>query len=111
MPKYSKKEREEALASLRESISEGKTIWTMLMHRSASGMSRVIQIIVFSIHGEEVSPLYLGYNAAKALDLPYDKKHEGIKMGGCGYNAGLEIVSRLSRALFGESDKLKERAL
>ena len=97
MSKISKSEREEALARLREWVKPGDTIYTTLESVSRSGMSRVIRLIKF----ENNEPSYLSYNAYLAgVGSGFDRKRDGIKVGGCGMDMGFALVHELSYVLF-----------
>lgn len=86
--------RDEAIAKLRDLLSPGDTVQTILRHRSRSGMSRSISPVV---NGEDVS-----YLVAPACGLSFDRKHGGVRMGGCGMDMGFALVYDLSRALWPE---------
>lgn len=90
------REQQEAIERLREHVKPGDTIFCKLQHVSKSGMLRVIQLIKI----ENNEPLYLGWNVAKALGMTYDKKREGVKIGGTGMDMGFALVYDLSRTLF-----------
>lgn len=97
-------ERKAALERLRETIDLGDTIYSIMRHRSRSGMYRVVQLIIV----RDNRPLYLGCDVATALGLRYDRRHEGI--GVRGLDSAEHVVSRLSRALFHDS-AIRHRAL
>jgi len=124
---------EEALDRLRF-LKKGDTIFTILKHVARSGMYRVVDVRFFRVVTREVSwstgerrengsivtrsarrrvaePLWLSYNCALALGLRWDKRHEGVGMGGCGYDVGHGIVYKLSLALFGDGYCLEHRWL
>lgn len=84
--------KETAIARLRELLRPGDTVQTILRHRSRSGMSRSISPVV---NGEDVS-----YLVAPACGLSFDRKHGGVRMGGCGMDVGFALVYDLSRRLW-----------
>lgn len=96
MTKAQKKERDRAREYIHRWVEPGDTLYTILRHCSRSGMSRSIQVVKM----EETGLVYLGYNAALAIGMPYDRKNEGVKMGGCGMDMGFALVYELSHALF-----------
>lgn len=98
MATATKQERTEALERLRALISPGDTIYTQIKHVSRSGMMRIVQVYVF----KDNEPRYLGFNVAEACGYPYDRNHEGIKVGGCGFDAGFDVVYHLGSYLFPE---------
>jgi hypothetical protein len=89
------KEREEAIAKLREILKAGDTVYTILRHVSKSGMLR--HISVFTFPGGE--PMQWDYNVARALDWPLAKGN-GIKVDGAGMDMGFHLVYCLSATLF-----------
>ena len=94
-------EQETAIEELRKAMRPGTTIFTVLRHRSKSGMYRVIDVYVI----KDNTPLRYSWSAAKALGMRYDKKHEGIGVSGCGMDMGYHIVNSLSYALHGTESK------
>ena len=79
-------------------IKPGETIYTKLNHVSQSGMMRVIDLYVM----RDNAPVRITWSAAKATDSTYNRKHEGLQMGGCGMDMGFAAVYGLSYALFGK---------
>jgi hypothetical protein len=96
MARYSKAEQEEARAMLRDHLRPGVTVYTILRHRSASGMLRVIDLLT----QEKDGPRWLGYNAARAMGDTYDDARDGIRVGGCGMDMGFALVYNLGRTLW-----------
>ena len=84
--------KEESAAKLREILSVGSTVQTILRHTSRSGMSRSISPIV---DGQDVS-----YLVAPLLDRKVDQNNGGIKLGGCGMDMGFELVYEMGYALW-----------
>lgn len=99
------KERDEAIARLREILKPGDTVYTVVRHVSASGMSRVIDLYHFSIRGGKIHKSWLSGLAARAIGWRRDAKHDGIKVQGCGMDMGFHVVSTLSRVLYPEADR------
>lgn len=102
---WTKNERKEAVLALREIVKPGDTVYVSLKHVSRSGMLRVIQPFII----QEGRPRHIGYLAAKAIDLPYDRNKEGVRIGGCGMDMGFALVYDLSRVLFPEGFKVDGR--
>ncbi len=96
MTKTQELEREKALTRLREELTPGDTLYTVLRHVSSSGMTRWIDVYKMTEDGPE----YLSWWAAKVVDSPVNGTHEGIKRGGCGMDMGFDLVYSLSRSLF-----------
>ena len=100
----SKSESKEAIERLREVVKEGDTVFTVLRSVSRSGMMRVIAPIIIRPREDkpgEVETWHIGYNAALALEQPYDRDREGVKVSGCGMDMGFHLVYELSSLLFG----------
>lgn len=107
-------ERDEAIAKLREWIKPGDTVYTVLDHISASGMSRAIRVVLLqteckTINGQLIGKtvdLHPNYSVGKALGLRHWKRNgreqDALVVGGCGMDMGYHIVYSLSRTLFPE---------
>lgn len=99
-------ERAEAIARLREWIKPGDVVYTILRHRSRSGMSRTIDVLGIdpSEKGAGGSPrvFAFGWNVAKALGWTFDREREGVKVSGCGMDMGFHLVYAMSSAMFPE---------
>lgn len=95
MSKVTQKRHDECIARLREWVKPGDTVYCILKHRSASGMSRVIDLYLY----HEGDMLRISPWAADLLE-GYNDKHEGCKAGGCGMDMGFHLVSNLGYALF-----------
>ncbi len=101
MPKYSKSEREEALARLREWIKPGATVYTVLDHVSRSGMSRNVRVVLLEKDDKgEPYALHPNHAVAVVLGLRRAKNGDGVVISGCGMDMGLHLVYELSHALF-----------
>lgn len=110
-------ERLEAVAKLREMLPPGSTVYTILRHVSASGMSRKIGLLIAKaepVHADYASQFATGTitPAAAAVDITWlaakalgDKVCEhrmgwAIKVSGCGMDMGFHLVYSLSRRLY-----------
>jgi hypothetical protein len=105
MSKVSEQEKVEALERLHEWLKPGDTVFTVLRHRSASGMLRSISLLKVTAKGggrsgEEPDVLCFDGNAVRVGLGSYDQRHEGVRVGGCGMDMGFHLVYELSRALF-----------
>ena len=89
-------EREEDAARMREWLPPGATVYTSCDHVSRSGMHR--RINVHAIVGGEM--MWLTGYAANVVGFTRDKKHDGLRIGGCGMDMGFHVVSTLSRVLY-----------
>lgn len=97
---YTKTEKAEALAKLREWIKPGDTVYTILRNVSRSGMSREIGVVLLA-NGEDgrTIDLHPNYSVAVVLGERCGKR-DGVIVGGAGMDMGFHLVYSLSSALF-----------
>jgi hypothetical protein len=128
MTKISTTERAEAASELRKLLKPGQTVYTIMRHCSASGMSRVIDLAIVVPDIEKVYPLRpadqaeyvgqkdyeakpkkhlrghvirsIGWLAAKAMADNFDRDRQGIKIGGCGMDMGFALVYNLGSTIW-----------
>jgi len=93
-----KTEREGARADLLKIIRPGDTVYTVLRHRSSSGMCRWIDL--YLIDGGD--PHRITWMVGHATGYTYDTKREALKVQGCGTDVGFDAVYNLSRVLWPE---------
>lgn len=98
-------EKSESIAALRKLCPIGSTIYTVLRHRSSSGMFRVIDLFVI----KKGKPVCIAWHAARAMGYKLHGKKEGLSVSGCGMDMGYHLVNSLSYAIHGMSPK-KEKA-
>jgi hypothetical protein len=92
---------ERAKQSLLNILKKGDTVYTVLRHVSASGMSRRIDLYTF----QDSKKIYLtGYYAMMRGETP---PRDGYKVGGCGMDMGFHLVHGLSYRLFGDDYALR----
>lgn len=91
--------RNEAIEQLRKWLKPGDTVNCILRHRSSSGMSRSISLVISHPDGDVMD---ISYWASKAMNDKIDDKHGGIRIGGCGMDMGFALVYNLGRTLFTE---------
>lgn len=98
MSKISTAERDEAIRTLKHDIKlkPGETVWTVLRHVSASGMSRTIDLFVIRRN----RPQRISHLVARAVGYGFDRDHMGIKSHGAGMDMGFEAVYNLGYALW-----------
>lgn len=77
-------------------LSPGDTVYTVLRHVSASGMSRLIDLYVI----RDGDPWRITYHVARAIGESYDQRKEALRMGGCGMDMGFQAVYCLGSALW-----------
>lgn len=88
-------------------VKKGDTLYTSLLHASASGMLRVIRIIKI----KDSKPFDVSYRAAQALEWPYDEKRGGVRVSGCGMDMGFHTIYELSGTLFKDGYALNQNWL
>lgn len=103
----SKTEQEAAKVALRDILAQGDTIYTIHLHRSKSGMMRVYDTYIIRNN----MPFRLSWTVAAAMGWPYNTRHEGVEVGGCGFDGAFEVVSTLAHVLFGDSKALRQESL
>lgn len=137
MNKKADNERAENIKELRAMLKPGDTVKTILRHCSASGMTRVIDLVI--VYRPEIRTYppkpaetaryagdvdydakpkrtrgkpevrSIGWMAAKAMGDKFDRDQQGIKIGGCGMDMGFALVYNLGRTLFPKGFKVKGR--
>ncbi len=98
MPKVSATVRSDAIERLRSMLAPNDTIYTVLRHCSASGMSRSIDCYVM----RDNAPVWLSRLVSNATGFRWDDKREAVKVGGCGMDMGFHIVYTLGAVLWPE---------
>lgn len=125
MSKHTKQEQAEAIAQLREWIRPGDTVYTILDHVSASGMSRAIRVCLPYVRPSDdqepsdrvddsqrytdlnraIDFIHPNYAVGKALGLRHWKRNgreqDALVVGGCGMDMGFHLVYELSHLLYG----------
>jgi len=92
-------DREKAVTQLREWLRPGDRVYTILRHRSRSGMFRRIGLTAPD-HDRPTEMMYLDGMAAKALGLNLSRDKEGLPVSGCGMDMGFHLVYELSSVLW-----------
>jgi hypothetical protein len=96
---YLKARAEYAKKRLLTMISPKDTIYCVLKHRAPSGMSRSIEfLITWSKDGKTGIQSITHYMAD--LGWKFDQTHGGLRIGGCGMDAGFGAVYSLGRILW-----------
>jgi len=94
-------------ANLKQWLKPGMTVYVVICGRSRSRMSRTLEIYV--VHNREICRIT--WSVAKILELTYDDRVEALRVRGCGTDLGRDVVERLGRALFEDSQSLRYRRL
>jgi len=84
----------EALDMLRKFLRPGSTVYTVLRSVARSGMSRVIDLYTF----DDGRKVYLTGYVSKVLGMT--RTDDGIRVNGCGSDAGFDTVYALARTMF-----------
>lgn len=85
-----------ACNDLRAMLKPGETVYTIVRHVSASGMMRVIDLYVF----RDNEPRRITWAACEATGATYNRKHDGMRMDGCGMDMCFAAVYNLGQALW-----------
>lgn len=78
----------------------GDTIYTILRHCSASGMTRWISLVVARADGGAGDLVDISWQAARVMGSSVNIGHDGIKIGGAGMDMGFALVYDLGRYLY-----------
>ena len=93
-----KDRREYLREALRDIFPPGSTVYTVLLHVSRSGMLRIVRVLAETSEGiQDVSHL-----VAELIGFGYDQSRRGVRVRGCGMDAGFEVVYNLSYALYAD---------
>jgi len=97
----------EAVEDLKKWLKPADTVYTILRHVSASGMSRLLDVYCI----KDNQPFRLTWSTATALEATYDRRKGALRVNGCGSDMGFSTVYQLSHALFGDGYALQHRWL
>ena len=100
-------ERDDAIASLKEYLKPGDTVYSILRNVSASGTCRHIDVYMI----KDNQPSRLTWGIAKALETTYNRKKDAIRVSGCGEDVGFKTAYNLAWKLFGDGYALNHRWL
>jgi hypothetical protein len=95
----------EAVAELRKLLKPGDTVYAVLRHVSASGMSRRIDFYTIADNRH----VFLSGYIRRALGYKFAPKGDGLVVSGCGMDMGFAVVYELSRTLFPDGFKVEGR--
>lgn len=95
------KAKQDALEFLKSvGFSPAKKLHCFLTNCSASGLTRIYDVYITS--GEDL--VRLSHSVARLTGMTYNRKHEGIEVGGYGFSGALQITDCLYHALGIHSD-------
>lgn len=105
MTKAQKAEKAEAIARMHEWVKPGSTVYTILDHVSRSGMSRRVRVVVMvpgATPDQGEVPIHPNHAVATAIGakLVRGGMSDSIRIDGCGFDAGHEVVYSLGYALY-----------
>lgn len=104
--KVSKKDREEAISSLKDFLGRGDKVYGIVRSVARSGMSRTIDFYVV----KDNRLVYLTGYMSKVLNIACNKQG-ALKVQGCGMDMIFACVYELSMSLFGDGYSLKHDSL
>lgn len=88
-----------ACKELRKLVKPGSTVYCILRHVAASGMSRRISVVV-ATRDKKYPIRDITMLTADAIDYRTHDRETSIVVGGCGFDAGFQIVYALGCALW-----------
>lgn len=108
--------KDEARAALLGYCPKGSTVFNVLEHVTASGMTRYIKSYVFEpARAQKATPgmtdIFLSGYIARLLGQQRAHNRDGVKVVGCGMDMGFDLVYRLSMELYGDGYALNARWL
>ena len=91
----------ETLETLRKLLPPGSTVYSIIRHVAASGMSRRIDFYAIEAYAGEASrPRYITGNVASATGRRRDRQSGAIVVAGCGSDAAFDVVHHLAEVLY-----------
>ena len=97
-----KEVRQAAIESLRVLCPEGTTLYTILRHRSRSGMQRHVSVLIV----RDGKPVEISYLVARACGYRRHPVDGGLIVNGAGFDAGTELAHNLTFALTGKQGSI-----
>ena len=92
---------ETALKYLREYLSVGDMVYTILRHVTKAGTGRSISVVIPTMSPEGALGIYdITHLVAKAGRYTVDERHGGVKISGCGMDMGFSLVYELGRTMW-----------
>lgn len=91
-----KQEQTDSIASLREWLADGDTVYTVLRSVSRSGMSRDVSVHII----RDGHPLTMTFHVSRTLGWRLKRGFtDSVVVRGCGMDIGFHLVDCLSRAI------------
>lgn len=104
-----KKQLAHALKNAPKDANGKPVFYVVARHVSKSGLSRVLSVYYFETKAQAM--FHLNYVAAILLELPMDRKYDGVKLSGCGMDMGFELVYRLADVATGNGYSIRHQLL
>jgi hypothetical protein len=101
--------RAEAIRDLRKMLKPGDTVYTVLRHVSASGMTRGIDLYIIRKNVPVWITAYVGHAIDSPQSLKDWREQRGLRVQGCGMDMGFHVVYSLGCALFPKGFKVEGR--
>jgi hypothetical protein len=93
--------KEKGLEYLREAIKSGQTVYTVLRHVSASGMSRRISCMIAYLATDGTPEVRcIDHLVTAVTGFKLSRSKDGITVGGAGMDMGFHLVESLGYALW-----------
>lgn len=111
MSKLTSEERRSAANALiaQYGLTAGKRVYTMVTHRSRSGMSRDVRVFVVNVYDGEARLAEITMLVARALGMR--ESEYGIRVGGCGFDAGHHVFHYLVHELSEDPESFKHERM
>jgi len=112
--KHTKADIERARETLLRCYPKGSTVYTILRSVSRSGMQRVIGLVALKVDPDTlgINEWFPGWSVSVLLGYPLASgMKDGVKVNGCGFDAGYDIAYNLGRVLYDDGYSLKHRWL
>lgn len=102
----------DAIALLREELPQGSTVYGIVRHVAASGMSRHISLLHFRANSDGTVRVRDWTRAASAaLGWRLNKRGNAMVVSGCGMDMVFHTIYELSATLHGNGYALKNEAI
>lgn len=102
--------KDEAIERLREFYPQGSTVYTVLRHRSRSGMQRTIGVVSIKVAEDgAVMIRHPNVATAEACGFREDRQRDGVKVNGCGMDMGWHVAHTIAEVCYGDFRALKHQ--
>ncbi len=101
--RYDEEDKQREIKRLITIVKPGDRVYTVRRFRSKRSGAEIIDVFVII----ENKPFFIGQGVAAAIGFAFDTDRDGIFTGGFGMDYAIDVVLRLSSALFGNAYKLE----